>query len=37
MVMAMMQLRGTAAQTIALQKKGFLFIQENVPRIMTSN
>lgn len=30
MIMAVMQLRATAAQTIALQKKSFLFIQENV-------
>lgn len=34
MVMAVMQLRGTAAQTTALQKKGFLFVQENVARII---
>lgn len=36
MIMAGMQLRTTTTQTIAFQKKGFLFIWENVTRIMTS-
>lgn len=36
MIMAVMQLRITTAQAIALQKKGFLFIRENVTRIVTS-